>query len=53
MLTLNGIPTEVYQDATFKGDVEISGTLNATDVNLVCYDNNVVAYGNSVVTYDD
>ncbi len=53
MLTLNGVPTEVYQDAIFKGDVEIQGTLNGTNINIVCWENDPVSYENDIVTFTD
>lgn len=51
MLTLNGIPTEIYQDAIFKGDVEMQGDLNATNINIVSWENDSVYWENDVVTF--
>ena len=32
MLTINGTPTEIYQDALFKGNVEILGKLTVNTI---------------------
>lgn len=50
MLTLNGVPTEVYQDAIYKGDVEMQADLNATNINIVCWENDPVSIENDIVT---
>jgi len=51
MLTLNGVPTEVYQDAVFKGDVEFQGAILQTTHGDVTWENDVVCYEGEVVTY--
>lgn len=50
MLTLNGVPTEVYQDAVYKGDARVEGTLKAETITLVTWENEVVAWENDVIS---
>ena len=51
MLTLNGVPTEKYQDLTVKGDVEFEGDFDFVSDNVVYWENEVVSYENETVTY--
>jgi len=53
MLTLNGIPTEIYENLTIEGDAEFQGRVTMTAHHDIAYDNEVVCYENEVVTYTD
>ena len=51
MQTINGIPTEIYQDVLMKGDLEVEGEMTFVNHNVVTYEGEVVVYKNEVVTY--
>ena len=51
MLTINGIPTETYQNLTVKGDTKLEGDFDFVSDNVVYYENEVISYENETVTY--
>lgn len=53
MLTLNGVLTDFFQDATFKGDVEFQGAITTTVHHDLTWENDVLSYEGEVLTYTD
>lgn len=53
MLTINGIPTEKYQDLVIKGDLQVDGAVDFTNHKKVTWENEIVCWENEVVTYTD
>lgn len=53
MLTINGIPTEIYQDVVMKGNLQVDGAVDFTNHKKVTWENEVVCWENEVVTYTD
>ena len=53
MLTINGVPTEKYEDVVMHGDLQVDGAVNFTNHKVVTYENAVTCYEGEIVTYTD
>lgn len=53
MLTLNGIPTEQYQDVVMYGDLQVDGEVVFTNCHELTWENEVLVYEGEVLTYTD
>ena len=53
MLTINGIPTEQFQDVVMNGDLQVAGAVVFTNHHDVTWENDVACWENEVVTYTD
>ncbi len=53
MLTLNGVPTESFQNVTILGDLQVDGAVDFTNHKEVTWENEVVCWENEVITYTD
>jgi len=51
MLTLNGVPTDVYQDVVIRGDLQVDGVVDFTNQNTLTWENEVLCYEGEVLTY--
>lgn len=53
MQTINGVPTEIYQDVVMRGDLQVDGAVDFTNHKEVTWENELVCWENEVVTYTD
>ena len=53
MLTLNGVPTEIYQDLVVKGSAEFQGAFTKTRSHELTWENEVLCHEGEVLTYTD
>jgi len=51
MLTINGVPTEIYQDVVIRGDLTVDGEIDSTNQSEVTWEQDVVCFEGDVVTY--
>jgi hypothetical protein len=53
MLTINGIPTEIYQNVVMKGDLQVDGAVDFTNHKEVIWESEIICWENDIVTYTD
>ena len=53
MLTLNGVPTETYQDLVVNGDLTVDKTVTFTNQKELTYEGVVLTYEGEVLTYEN
>ena len=53
MLTINGVPTEQYQDVVIYGDLQVDGAVDFTNHKTLTWENEVLCYEGEVLTYTD
>ena len=53
MLTLNGVPTESFQDITIQGDLQVDGAVDFTNQKVLTYEGEVLTHDGEVLTYED
>lgn len=53
MLTLNGVPTESFQNVTIQGDLQVDGAVDFTNHKELVWEGEVLCWENDVLTYTD